>query len=80
MTKRANGGTRTAATWSTLAVTNLTKIAGVVLGVHEGLEAAPDSRVMMVAMLFAAGGQVSETVLLGIIDRVLGSPPRDGDR
>lgn len=78
MSKRPNGSARSAATGSTLVITNLTKIAGVVLGLNEGLSDAADGRVIALAALFAAGAQVSETMLLSLIDRVLGpkEPPR----
>lgn len=74
MTGRRSNGANLATT-STLVVTNLMKLAGVVLGVHEGLESNPDGRVLGLAALFAAGVQVTETVLLGFIDRLLAQPP-----
>jgi hypothetical protein len=77
---RQRTDSRSLATGSTLVITNLTKLAGVVLGLHEGLGTAPDGRVIGLAALFAAGAQVSETVLLHLIDRVLGLPEPAEDR
>lgn len=70
----ANGkdGKQTAASRSTLLLTNLTKVAGLVLGLHEGFSTNPDPRVIAFAAFMVAGGQVSETVLLALIDRFLG--------
>lgn len=65
-----NGG-QTAAR-STLVITNLTKLAGVAMGMNEGFGSNPDSRVIALAALFAAGAQVSETVLLTLIERFFG--------
>lgn len=65
-----------AAEWSTLIITNLTKVAGVAIGLHAGFSSHPDSRVIALAALMVAGGQVSETLLLAAIDRLFGSPPK----
>jgi hypothetical protein len=56
----------------TLVITNLTKIAGLVVGIHEAL-ATGRSSVLIFAAFLIAGGQLSETALLSLIDRVLGS-------
>lgn len=60
---------------STLVVTNLTKVAGIALGVHAGFSPTPDSRVIALAAFMLAGAQVSETLLLSLIDRFFGRPP-----
>lgn len=56
---------------STLLITNLTKLAGVALGLHSGFT---DQRPTTLAFagLLVAGGQFSETVLLHLIDRLFG--------
>lgn len=56
-----------------LGVTNLTKLAGLALGVHEGFGDTPDVRVMAFAAFAMAGAQVSEGVLLALVDRFLGA-------
>jgi hypothetical protein len=66
-----NGGQ--AASRSTLVVTNVTKLAGVVIGVHAGFASTPDSRVLALAALMVAGGQFSETLILAAIDRFFGT-------
>lgn len=55
----------------TLILTHLTKIAGLVIAVHEAFT-TKDAVVMAVAALMIAGGQLSETLILGMIDRFLG--------
>jgi hypothetical protein len=58
---------------STLIVTNLTKLAGIVIGLHAGLDQSPDWRVIALAGLMVSGGQLSETFVLSVIDRIFGS-------
>lgn len=41
----------------TLAVTNATKVAGLVLAVHEGLQSNSDAKVLLVAAFMMAGAQ-----------------------
>lgn len=58
---------------STLWVTNVTKIVGLVLAVNEMLIRPETNSVRLaVCALLVAGAQVSETVLLSIIDRLTG--------
>jgi hypothetical protein len=56
---------------ATLILTQLTKLAGLVVAVHEAFT-TKDPVVMALAALMIAGGQVSETFVLGLIDRFLG--------
>lgn len=58
----------------TLLLTNLTKLAGLVVAVNEAFT-TKDPVVLALAALMIAGGQFSETMVLGLIDRFLG---RDG--
>lgn len=56
-----------------LAVTNLTKFAGLIVAVNESvLRSELRPSVLAVAAFMMAGAQVSETVLLSVIDRFLG--------
>lgn len=59
--------TRPARSFSLL-VTNLTKLAGLVLGLHEGFQPEQDAKVLAIAALMVTGGQGLET----IVDRLLG--------
>lgn len=54
-----------------LITTNLTKLAGLVIGLHEALT-TKDPTVMAFAAFMMAGAKVSETVLLTFIDRFFG--------
>lgn len=56
---------------TTLIVTNLTKLGGLVLGLHEALT-AKDPAVMAFAAFLCAGARVSENVILGFLDRFFG--------
>jgi len=56
---------------SAILITNITKVAGVAVAVHEAFT-TKDAVVMAVAALMVAGGQFSETLILGLIDRFLG--------
>lgn len=61
---------------STLWVTNATKIVGLVLAVNEMLIRPETNSVRLaVTALLVAGAQVSEGVLLSIIDRFSGKGP-----
>lgn len=53
------------------------KLGGIVLGLHEGFQAAPDSRVIALAALMLAGAQISETVLLAVLERVFGTKEKE---
>lgn len=58
----------------TLLVTNLTKLAGLAVAVNELLvRAAFRPGAAVVAVIMMAGGQVSENVLISVIDRFLGT-------
>lgn len=57
----------------TLVVTNLIKLSGLVVGVRTGLTTG-DTPTMLLAAFMMAGAQVSETLILGIFERFLGSP------
>jgi hypothetical protein len=62
-----------AARGSTLAITNLTKVAGIFLAVNEALGSTPaDHGILAVAALFVLGAQVAENIILGAIDRFFG--------
>lgn len=67
-----NGSTARTTAALTLVVTNITKLAGVVVGVHAGFQPVPDVRVMALAVFMMAGAHVSERVLLTAIQRFLG--------
>ena len=56
---------------ATLILTHLTKIAGLVVAIHEAFT-TKDPVVLALAALMIAGGQFSETMVLGLIDRFLG--------
>jgi len=57
----------------TLLVTNLTKLAGVAVGVYEGIsQAQPRASVLLFAAFMAAGAQFSEGFLLAFLDRLFG--------
>jgi hypothetical protein len=56
---------------ATLLLTHLTKVAGLIVAVHEAFT-TKDPVVLAVAALMIAGGQFSETMVLGLIDRFLG--------
>lgn len=71
----ATRGQEAQARRSTVVVTNLTKLGGFVLGMHEGFSSTPDPRVIALAAFMLAGAQVSETLLLALIDRIFGRPP-----
>ena len=73
----AAGTSKEAGRRSTLIVTNLTKLAGIALGMHEGFQATPDARVIALAAFMLAGAQVSETALLALIERFFGLPSRE---
>lgn len=72
-----NGSTAAAvkARASVLVMTNVVKITGLVAFVNEAIVRS-DARlpVLGICMLCIAGGQVTETVILSIIDRFLGRP------
>lgn len=55
-----------------LIVTNLTKVGGLIVGINEGLGGGR-SAVLAFAAFLIAGGQLSETFLLSMIDRLLGN-------
>ena len=59
---------------STLIVTNVTKVAGVAIGLHAGFAHMPDGRVLALAAFMVAGGQLSETLVLAAIDHLFGKP------
>lgn len=60
-------------TTTTFVITNLIKLSGLVLGVRTGLTTG-DTPTMLLAAFMMAGAQVSETLILGIFERFLGSP------
>lgn len=58
----------------TLALTNLTKLAGLVIAINEALvrsEVRPTA--LAVAAFMMAGAQLSESALLAALDRLLGT-------
>lgn len=59
----------------TLVLANLTKLAGLVVAVHEAFTARSPV-VMAVAAFMMAGAQISETLVLGVIERFFGRPQR----
>lgn len=68
-----NGGKRQdVASRSTLLVTNVTKLAGLAVGLHQGFAATPDPRVIALAAFMVAGGQIGENVLIAVIERFFG--------
>lgn len=62
---------RQGTTRSALVVTNLTKLAGLALGVFTGFT-SQDVPTMALAGFMMAGAQVSESVMLTAIDRFFG--------
>jgi hypothetical protein len=66
--------TGTAARGVALLLTNLTKLAGLAVGLNEAIIRA-DGRagVLAFAAFMIAGGQLSETALLAVIDRLFGT-------
>lgn len=64
----------------TLVVTNTSKIAGIYVGVHEIAihSAAPNALVLAYSTLLMAGGQFSETLIIGFIERFFGLKGGDG--
>ena len=75
----AAGTSKDAGRRSTLVITNLTKVGGLVIGVHAGLQAHPDPRVLAFAAFLCMGAQVSETVLLRLIERFFGLSPKEDE-
>jgi hypothetical protein len=62
-----------------LAITNLTKLGGAALAINEALfRAELRPLALAVAALMIAGAQGIESILLAIIDRVLGTTNREG--
>jgi hypothetical protein len=60
----------------TYAVTNVTKLAGVYVALHESLSHAQIRPVVLAVSAFMmAGAQVSEGVILAAIDKFLAQPP-----
>lgn len=69
-------GAQAPARGATLAVTNLIKLGGLVVALHEALvrtELRPS--VLAVSALMMAGAQVSEGLLLALADRFFGTSP-----
>lgn len=65
--KKSGGG---AARGSTLLLTNITKLAGLVIALHEALgKDHAQAVVLAVAATFVLGAQVAENVLIRAIDR-----------
>ena len=57
----------------TLAITNATKITGLVIAVHELLlRSSLRMPAVATAVLMMAGGQVSESTILAALDRLIG--------
>jgi hypothetical protein len=67
------------ALWLTVLVTSLTKLAGLAIGFNEALlktEVRPG--VLALAAFMMAGAQVSEPVLLSMVDRLFGAQAKKG--
>lgn len=77
MSDRSNGKGAETARGLTLVVTNLTKLAGVVAAMNELLvrDTTTTARAALIALL-VAGVQAFETMVLGVIDRVIGKPEK----
>jgi hypothetical protein len=62
---------------TTLVVTNLTKVAGLVIAINELIvrQGDPRTAAMALAAFMMTGAQVSERILLGAIDRFFGRAP-----
>jgi len=59
----------------TLVVTNLTKVVGLAIGVKAGLlDSNHDTATMAFAAFLCTGAQISERVMLALIDRFFGPP------
>lgn len=65
-----------------LVVTNLTKLAGLYVGINElgNHGGNPHTIVLAYSALLIAGGQVSETAILGFIERFFTGTSRKVDR
>ena len=60
----------------TLVLTNLTKVVGLAIGVKAGLlDSQHDTATMAFAAFLCTGAQVSERVLLALVDRFFGRGP-----
>lgn len=61
----------------TLIITNCIKLAGAFLAVHIVLtEPHPEALALAVSALMMAGGQVSETAIIAILERFFGVPKK----
>jgi hypothetical protein len=58
---------------ATLVITNATKLAGVVVGVHEAFT-TKDALTLGLAGFMMTGAQVSERIFLAFLDRFFGRP------
>lgn len=56
----------------TLVVTNVVKLTGLYVGVKAGTHTPADPVTLGFAAFLIAGGQVSETLVIGIIERFFG--------
>lgn len=71
---RPSRGSGIQARWSTLALTNLTKLVGLGLAVNEAaIRANARDSVIGFCALCVLGAQVAENIILRVIDRVLAS-------
>ncbi len=57
---------------TTLVVTNVIKVAGLYVGVKAATHTPTDAVTLAFAAFLIAGGQLSETVILGIVERFFG--------
>lgn len=73
MTDRVRHPVRRAARGGTLVFTNTVKIVGLWIAVREVLRPDRDAYVLALAAFMMQGAQLSEELLLGVIDRFLGS-------
>jgi hypothetical protein len=56
----------------TLLITNITKLAGLYVGVHAAVASTPNAVVLAFSAFMMAGAQLSETTILAVIDRFFG--------
>jgi hypothetical protein len=60
-----------------LIVTNLIKLAGIALGIHEGFRTVPDPRLIALAAFMLAGAQVSRAAIMELVSRFFGLSAKD---
>lgn len=73
MTEQVRQPVRRAARSGTLLITNLCKLTGLAIAIREVLRPDRDAAVLALSAFMMSGAQLSEELLLGMIERFLGS-------